>query len=317
MADLVEVLVTAWAAAGAIDKGRLVAPPPDPPQALLAALRPRIDELSLSTRTVLEALSAGADLDDDLLSSTTDIAPDDLGDAIDDLASAGLLVGAAGDVVPLVAAVVTAMTPVADRRRFHARLAAALRQRGAPATRTGEHLAAARAQGADAAAAYAAAGDATLAEAPELATEWYDRAIAAGVPAAELAARRAEAAALTGDAATALRLADGVMAAAGAPDRARALAVVAALLPGRGLWRRSASAYAELAGTTAGTTTAGAAAASAHPGDGAWSLLAALGTIATGGPVPDLSAGAPSPGRRHGQRRPRVGTRGRSASPHA
>jgi DNA-binding CsgD family transcriptional regulator len=295
MPDLVEVLVTAWAASGAIDKGRLAAPPPDPPPELVAALRPRIDELSLPTRTVLEALSAGADLDDDLLSATTDIAPDDLGDAIDDLGAAGLLVGAAGDVVPLVAAVVTAMTPVADRRRFHARLAAALRQRGAPATRTGDHLAAAGAQGTDAASAFAAAGDATLVEAPELATEWYDRAIAAGAPAADLAARRAEAAALTGDAATALRLADGVMAAARAPDRERALAVVAALLPGRGLWRRSASAYGELAGTAARAS--GSTAAAAHPGGAAWPLLAALGTIATGGPVPDLPAGTRSPGR--------------------
>jgi DNA-binding CsgD family transcriptional regulator len=291
MADLVEVLVTAWAASGVIDKGRLAAPPLDPPQALVAALRPRVDELSHPTRTVLEALSAGADLDDELLSATADIAPDDLGDAIDDLGAAGLLVGA-GDVVPLVAAVVTALTPVADRRRFHARLAAALRQRGAPATQTGEHLAAAGAQGADAAAAYAAAGDATLVEAPELATEWYDRAIAAGASAAGLAARRAEAAALIGDAATALRLADGVMAAGGGADRRRALAVVAALLPARGLWHRSASVYDELAGTVAPAD--GSTAAEAHPGRAAWPLLAALGTIATGGPVPGLPDGAPS-----------------------
>jgi DNA-binding NarL/FixJ family response regulator len=293
MGDLVEVLVTAWADSGAIVRGRLAAPPSDPPETLVAALRPRIDELSLPTRTVLEALSAGADLDDDLLSATTDIARDDLGDAIGDLGAAGLLVGAGGEVVPLVAAVVTAMTPVADRRRFHARLAAALRRQGAPATRTGEHLAAAGAQGADAAAAFAAAGDATLAEAPELAIEWYDRAIAAGAPAADLAARRAEAAALIGDAATALRLADGVIATARHADRERAMAVVAALLPGRGLWRRSASAYGELAGAVAhaGTTPA----AAAHPGHAAWPLLAALGTIATGGPVPDVPARAPSP----------------------
>jgi DNA-binding NarL/FixJ family response regulator len=292
MADLVDALVTAWADSGAIVRGRLAAPPPDPPQILVSELRPRIDELSVATRTVLEALSAGADLDDDLLSATTDIAPDDLGDAIDDLVTAGLLVGTSGDVVPLVAAVVTAMTPVADRRRFHARLAAALRQRGAPATRTGEHLAAAGAQGPDAAAAFAAAGDATLAEAPELAFEWYDRAITAGTPAAELAARRAEAAALTGDAGTALRLADGVMAAAGGADRERALAVVAALLPGRGLWRRSASAYAELAGSAAQAEASPAAAA--HAGNAAWPLLAAIGTIATGGPVPDVPVRAAS-----------------------
>jgi len=287
MAELVEMLVTAWADSGTIDGGRLAAPPPPPPPALVAALRPRIDELAPPTHTVLEALSAGADLDDDLLSATTDIAPDDLGDAIDDLGAAGLLVGSAGDVVPLVAAVVTALAPVADRRRFHARLAAALRQRGAPATRTGDHLAAAGAQGADAAAAYAAAGDATIVEAPELATEWYDRAIAAGAPAAELAARRAEAAALTGDAPTALRLADGVMADPGAVDRDRALAVVAAVFPGRGLWRRSAAVYAELADT---------AALAADRRGAAWPLLAALGTIATGGPLgePPNAAGSPA-----------------------
>ncbi len=267
MADLVDALVTAWAADGTIDRGRLASSPPGPPPALVAALRPRIDELAPATRTLLEALSAGADLDDELLSATTDIAPDDLGDAIDDLGAAGLLVGRAGDVVPLVAAVVTALVPVADRRRFHARLAAALRQRGAPATRTGDHLAAAGAQGPEAATAYAAAGDATLADAPELAVEWYDRAIAAGAPADELAARRAEAAALTGDPITALRLADGVMAGAGGADRDRALAVMAAVLPGRGLWRRSAAAYTELSGR-APTDAAGPDAAPATGGRG-------------------------------------------------
>ena len=286
MADLIDALVTAWAADGTIDRGRLASSPQGPPPALVAALRPRIDELAPATRTLLEALSAGADLDDELLSATTDIAPDDLGDAIDDLGAAGLLVGRAGDVVPLVAAVVTALVPVADRRRFHARLATALRQRGAPATRTGDHLAAAGAQGPEAATAYAAAGDATLADAPELAVEWYDRAIAAGAPADELAARRAEAAALTGDPITALRLADGVMAGAGGVDRDRALAVMAAVLPGRGLWRRSAAAYTELSGR-APTDAAGPDVAPATDGRaGAWPLLASLGSIATGGPLP-------------------------------
>ena len=114
---------------------------------------------------MLGALSAGADLDDELLAATTDLAPDRLGEAVDALRSAGL-VTPSGDAVPVVAAAVTEMAPVADRRRFHARLAAALSDRGAPATRTGEHLAAAGAQGATVAAAYVAAGDATLAEAP-------------------------------------------------------------------------------------------------------------------------------------------------------
>jgi DNA-binding CsgD family transcriptional regulator len=290
LADLVEALVTAWAGDGTIARGRLTSPSStaSPSPALVATLRPRVDELAPAPRMLLEALSAGADLDDELLSATTDIAPDDLGDAIDDLTAAGLLVGRAGDVVPLVAAVVTAMVPVADRRRFHARLAAALRQRGAPATRTADHLAAAGAQGPEAAAAYAAAGDAILTEAPELAVEWYDRAIAAGAPADGLAARRAEAAALTGDPATALRLADGVMAGAAGADRDRARAVVAAVLPGRGLWRRAAAAYTELAARTEAASATSAPASVDRTG--AWPLLAALGSIATGGPLPDAVA---------------------------
>ncbi len=283
MPELVELLLAAWAESGAVSGGRLTAPPPAPGPSLVAALRARVDELVPATRTVLEALSAGADLDDHLLSATTDIPPDHLGDAIDDLHAAGLLVPGTGDVVPLVAAAADEMTPVADRRRFHSRLAAALAERRAPATRTGEHLAAAGAQGVDVAAAYAAAGDATLTEAPELALGWYDRAIAAGTPATEIAARRAEAAALNGDAVTALRLADEVIAEPASVERERALAVVAALLPGRGFWRRSSAAYAELGSQVRTRATVD---GPRERNAGAWPLLASIGAITTGGPLP-------------------------------
>lgn len=288
MPELVELLLAAWVDSGVVKGGRLTGPPPAPGPSLVAAVRARVDELAPASRTVLEALSAGADLDDHLLSATTDIAPDRLGDAIDDLHAAGLVLPGTGDVVPLVAAAADEMAPVADRRRFHSRLAAALAERRAPATRTGEHLAAAGAQGVEAAAAYEAAGDATLIEAPELAIGWYDRAIAAGAPATRIAARRAEAAALTGDAVTALRLADEVIAVPDSAERDRALAVVAALLPGRGFWRRSSRAYAELdahhrAGTTPGT-------GSTARNAGAWPLLASVGAIATG-----MDPSAPDP----------------------
>jgi DNA-binding NarL/FixJ family response regulator len=258
---------------GTVSGGRLAAPPAAPGPSLVAALRAEVDQLTPGARTVLGALSAGADLDDELLAATTDLAPDRLGEAVDALRSAGL-VTAAGDAVPVVAAAVNEMTPVADRRRFHARLAAALAERGAPATRTGEHLAAAGAQGATVAAAYVAAGDATLAEAPELAAAWYERALAAGTPATAIAARRAEAAALGGDPVAALRLADAVVGDPAAEDRRRALAVVAALLPGRGFWRRSAARFAELAASPAGDRN-----------DAAWPLLSTIGAVATGGPL--------------------------------
>ncbi|HEX5947281.1 MAG TPA: LuxR C-terminal-related transcriptional regulator [Acidimicrobiales bacterium] len=290
MPDLVELLLSAWVDAGTVRGGKLTGPPPPPGPSLVAALRARVDELEPATRTVLEALSAGADLDDHLLSATTDISPDRLGDAIDDLHAAGLVVPGTGDVVPLVAAAADEMTPVADRRRFHSRLAAALAERGAPATRTGEHLAAAGAQGPGVAAAYVAAGDATLTEAPELASGWYDRAIAAGTTPSEIAARRAEAAALSGDAVTALHLADAVIAEPAGHERERALAVAAALLPSRGFWRRSATAYRELADlararTVSGDTTGG-------RNTAAWPLLAAIGELATGATPGDDTAGS-------------------------
>jgi DNA-binding NarL/FixJ family response regulator len=279
MPALVRLVLAAWTTDGTVRGGRLSAPPGSPGPSLVAALRAEVDQLTPAARTVLGALSAGADLDDELLAATTDLAPDRLGEAVDALRSAGL-VTPSGDAVPVVAAAVTEMAPVADRRRFHARLAAALSDRGAPATRTGEHLAAAGAQGATVAAAYVAAGDATLAEAPELAAGWYERALAAGTPAPAIAARRAEAAALGGDQVAALRLADAVVGDPGAEDRRRALAVVAALLPGRGFWRRSSARFAELAALPAGDRN-----------DAAWPLLATIGAVATGGPLEPAAAG--------------------------
>jgi DNA-binding NarL/FixJ family response regulator len=234
----VDHLAKSWTSDGGRD---LTAP-------VIEAVRAEVDQLPADARTVLAALSAGADLDDDLLGSVTGLVGVQLGDAVDALRAAGLVVSARDDaVVPVVAAAVTELTPVAERRRFHALLAAALTERGAPPTQAAEHLAAANAQGQAAADAYVAAGDANVIDAPELARAWFDRAVAVGAPHHLVAARRAEAAALDGDAVVALRLADAAVGEAGTPDRDRALSVVAALLPARGFWRRSADAYAELA----------------------------------------------------------------------
>jgi DNA-binding CsgD family transcriptional regulator len=278
MPALVTGLARAWADEGLVSGGRLESAPGRPSESLVAAVAAEVDQLPDAARTVLRALSAGADLDDDLLRATTDLAPDALGEATDALHAAGLVPPGAEDTVPAVAAAVTELTPVAERRRFHARLAAALSARSAPATAAAEHLVAADAQGRDAAEAFAAAGDATLAESPELATEWFERAIAAGTPAVAVAARRAEAAAAGGDVATALRLADGVLSSADAVtdvDRGRALAVVAALMPGRGFWGRSAATYRDLATGPAG-------AGDSPAGRSSFALLAALGAFATG-----------------------------------
>lgn len=271
MPDLVERLARAWASAGAITGGRLTAEPEGLAAPLVEAVRAETDQLPPPARTVLAALSAGADLDDHLLERVTGVAGDELGASIDLLRSAGLLVPGREDIVPLVAAAVTELTPEGDRRRFHARLAQALVERGAPPMQAAEHLAAAGANGQEAAATYAAAGEALLNESPELARTWFERAAVAGSPPQAIAAGQAEAAALDGDVAEALRLADLAAADPASADRDRARSVVAGLLPGRGFWRRSAAAYGELA-------------AAGGPQADAAALLAALGTLVAGNP---------------------------------
>ena len=263
MPALVDQLALAWADGPAGDASRPLAAP------VIEAVRSEVDQLPPTARTALSALSAGADLDDDLLGTVTGLSPGELGEAMEVLRAAGLVVTVKDDVVPIVAAAVNQLTPVADRRRFHALLATALTERGAPPTQAAEHLAAANAQGQEAAEAYVAAGEASLADAPELARTWYDRAVAVGAPAHLVAARRAEAAALDGDAGHALRLADAAMSDPATPDRTRAQGVVAALLPARGFWRRAADTYAELA-------------AGDSPGADAARVLGVVGSIATG-----------------------------------
>jgi DNA-binding NarL/FixJ family response regulator len=270
MPGLVERLATTWAQTGVITGGRLSAPPDGIEPALVEAIRAEADQLPPPSRTVLAALSVGADLDDHLLERVTGLAGDDLGESIDLLRAAGLLVPGREDIVPLVADAVTELTPVADRRRFHARLAQALVERGAPPMQAAEHLAAADARGQEAAQAYVAAAEALITESPELARAWFERAATAGAPPLSIAAGQAEAAALDGDVAAALRLADLAASDSEVAGRERARAVVAALLPGRGFWRRSADAYAELA-------------AGDGPRSDAAALLAALGSLVAGG----------------------------------
>jgi DNA-binding CsgD family transcriptional regulator len=275
MQGLVDQLALAWADELADDPSRPLAAP------VIEAVRSEVDQLPPTARTALSALSAGADLDDDLLGTVTGLSPQELGEAMEALRAAGLVVTVRDDVVPVVAAAVNQLTPVADRRRFHALLAAALTERGAPPTQAAEHLAAANAQGQDAADAYIAAGEASLADAPELARSWYDRAVAVGAAANLIAARRAEAAALDGDAGLALRLADAAVSDPSTPDRNRAQAVVAALLPARGFWRRSADAYAELANDDVQIAEAA-------------RLLGTIGSIASGdAPTTDLALSVP------------------------
>jgi DNA-binding CsgD family transcriptional regulator/tetratricopeptide (TPR) repeat protein len=245
VSDLVDRLTRTWG--GSVPNGTSPSRGDTLPSPVVESIRTEVDQLPQAAQTVLAALSAGADLDDDLLVSITGLSRTDLSGAFEMLRSAGLLLNGADEVVPVIAAAVLELTPVAHRRRFHAALADALSTRGAPPARAAEHLAAADVNTREAAQTYLAAGEACLADAPELARRWFERAQAAGATSQETAARLAEASAMDGDSEAALKLADSALADSRTVDRDRALAVVAGLLPSRGFWKRAAGAYGELA----------------------------------------------------------------------
>lgn len=214
------------------------------PPGVVAAVTTEVDQLPPIGRTVLTVLALVPDLDDQLVGRVAGVSLTELAGALGTLRCSGLLVPGGDRPVPVVATAVAELTPAPDRRHLHAALAEALAERNAPVTDVAEHLAAAGVTDRDAAETYVAAGELCLAEAPELARAWFDRAAAAGAG-RETAAARAEAAALDGEGEVALRTADAAIGDPSTPERGRALAVMAALLPGRGLWRRSARIYGE------------------------------------------------------------------------
>ena len=295
MPGLVRLVLAAWVADGTVVGGRLAVEPGAPGPSLVAAGRGGPAAAAGPHRA--RSADRGADLDDEL-GATTDLAPDRLAEAVDALHAAGL-VTPHGDAVPVVAAAVNELAPVAERRRFHARLAAALAERGAPPPAP--------------ASTWRPPGRKALrwprpmwrpatprSARPPSWPRLVRAGLAAGTPATAIAARRAEAAALGGDAVAALRLADAVVADPEAPDRRR-LAVVAALLPGRGFWRRSSRRFAELAATAGGDQNGRGVAAAGR-----------IGGVATGGSLP----AGPS-GRRfgRGRRRRQCGRAGDRGAP--
>ncbi|MGH3802680.1 MAG: hypothetical protein ACRDTD_21660, partial [Pseudonocardiaceae bacterium] len=124
-------------------------------------------------------------------------------------------------------------------------------ERGGSMLAVGERFLADGATGSTVAAALEAAGDEALRQRPDLAEKLFAAAGAAG-GVHRLSARQAHAAALAGDTATALRLAEEVLAnPAPASDRQRAVLVAAALLAQRGVAGRSTQLYTDELGVTA------------------------------------------------------------------
>ena len=212
------------------------------PEEVAARVRADLDAVDDDTRALLHALAAGAPLDDDVLAGVLGVEEDHAADLLTAARATGLL-QAGGAVVPLVATVLLGTTPPDVTRRTRRRLLGLLLDRGEEPLELARRLAADRVRDPRAAALLERQGDAALAADPALAGALWSEAVRAGAPAAAVATRRAQAAALTGDLDGALQWADAALADPAAADRPGAAAVTATVLAQRGLLTRAADLY--------------------------------------------------------------------------
>jgi DNA-binding CsgD family transcriptional regulator len=251
-------------------------------------------------RALLLARAIGAPSDPEVLAALLDATPATVLDALDAAQATGLLTDD-GELLPLTRQAVLRSTPTPRLQAARQRLAEIHSKRGGSVLQIAHALLDTGASGAQVATILATAGDEALRESPSLAARLYAEAVHAGAPAINLAARRAEALALTGDLDGALRLTDRVVGDRTAPDRVRAALVAAAVVAHRGLLARSAELY-RWSGAAAGGASAGPITPLSVPaliGTGALTeahkVLAPVDTTPTvGGPYPTLLAGAAS-----------------------
>lgn len=220
-----------------------------PPVGVLVQLGYAVNRLPDGVRDLLLARALGAPLDHDLLVPLLgpDIAVDHA--ALDELVEAagaeGLLT-AEGAPIPLVSAAVLERTPPAARMEMLRALAERELDRGGNVLAAARRLLGTGASGDRVAQVFVAAGDESLRTGLPGAGELYAAAAGAGVPALELASRRAEAALRAGELDLALAQADQVLSASDqvqATDVAQAGTVAAAVLAHRGMLARSAALY--------------------------------------------------------------------------
>ncbi len=224
------------------------------PEEVLALLHADLDGLDEPTRALLHAVAAGAPLDDGVLGGLLDVPEARVADLIAAGRATGWLLPD-GRAVPLAREVLLAATPADVTRRTRRALLGLLVERGEEPVDLALGLAAERVRDPRAAALLERHADAALSADPALAGQLLAAAADSGAPVTGLAARRAQAAALTGDLDGAVRWADAALADPGAADRPRAAGVLAAVLARRGLLGRAAELYrlagAEHAGSAA------------------------------------------------------------------
>jgi DNA-binding CsgD family transcriptional regulator len=283
--SLVERVLAALAEAGRLDPGRPVVALPGAalPAGLVEQLSYELDRQPEPLRQLVLALAVGAPLDAEVLAPLLDVSTLEVAELAEQARSAGLVTegaersasgtsigtersasgtsigterSASGTSIspedrpaalrPVWATVVLRRTPAVTRLATRRRLAEVQLDRGGSVLTAARDLLDTGSTGARVAAVFEAAADEALRTGSPLAGRLIDAAVAAGSPAATLAARGAEAAARAGDLDRALELADQVLsdpAGFGEADRTRAVTVAAAALAQRGLLARSAELY--------------------------------------------------------------------------
>jgi DNA-binding CsgD family transcriptional regulator len=179
---------------------------------------------------------AGEDVVGFLLAAEAGAGPDFAGGTIEAAHATGLLT-ADGRLLPIAAKALRELMPRDRQIALRRQLVERQLERGGPVLRLIEPLLDAGLTGAEIGAAFEAAADEAE---PALAARLYEAAAKAGRP---VGARRAEALARAGDFDGALRLADAVIAATDAPDRAEGARVAGTALAHRGQLARSAELF--------------------------------------------------------------------------
>jgi hypothetical protein len=193
-------------------------------------------------RRVLHAVAAGAPLDAELLAEALGGSMREASDQLAGLRAGGFLLPS-GELIPLVRARVLAEEPPEGTRSLRRRFLGLLVERGDRPVDLARALVADGVRDPRAGRVLEEQAATVLSGEPALAGELLDLASSAGLPPASLAARRAEAAALAGDAELALQHADGALHDLGTPGRALAAAVAASTLAQRGFPGESIELY--------------------------------------------------------------------------
>jgi DNA-binding CsgD family transcriptional regulator/tetratricopeptide (TPR) repeat protein len=237
-----------WARHGGTGDVRL----PIPPE-VTDVIRTGLRELDDDTSTLLHAIAAGAPVDTEVLAELLELPAQRTTTLMAGARASGLLLGD-GTAIPLVRTVVLNLTPPDVTRDARRRLLRLLLDRGEEPVPLARALAAEGVRDPRAADLLERRAEEALKDDPSLAQELLSAAAASGATVAGLAARRAQAAALTGDFDVALQWADSVLTDEQAPDRNRAAGVSAVVLAHRGLLTRSAELYRLAGPQRAGST---------------------------------------------------------------